>query len=169
MGLLEATGPPIWRQTPECWGSWHHHKHITNTPTWSKRPPFLMFCGGAPSPGDKASYQTWDITSRLALLLSDCSFLSLLLMASNKDGQSLPVTTDAAALKEEVPPYGGRRQERATTWLWFQCGNEAESRQRSSRLRDENQFCQRPLLIMLKTTPASQACETWCQGSPLGP
>ena len=69
--------------------------------------------------GDKASYQTWDIISRPALSLhTDCSFLSLLLLvlASNRGGQSLPVTTDIAALKEgEVLPCRRRRQERATT------------------------------------------------------
>ena len=35
------------RTNPECWGSWRHHKHITNTPTWSKLLPFLIFCVGS--------------------------------------------------------------------------------------------------------------------------
>lgn len=171
MGLLRPPGlqsedkPRVLRKLVP---SHTHHTH----PHMKQASSFLNFlCDEFLFLGDKASYQTWDIISRPALsLCTDCSFLSLLLLvlASNRDGRSLPVTTDVATLKEgEVPPYGRRRQERATTWLWFQCGNEARVQTRKLTLRaDDHPASAPPLLIMLKTMSASQAQETLYRALP---
>ena len=159
------------RTNPECWGSWRHHKHITNTPTWSKLLPFLFFCVGS-------SYSA--VTKHLirhGTSFLDSPFLSTLNAPfspyfswfwplTGMDTLYLSPLTLLLYKKEKfhLMGEGGRKGSLSD---WFQCGN--ETRVQTKKLTpwgDDHPASAPPLSIMLKVTSASQAQETLYKALP---